>query len=91
MPTYDFLNKNTNEIETHVMKISELDNFKENNPHLERYIGEAPILGDGVRMNVPGVGQPRMDFERGVIQRIKEKVPGNNLHRTHKTKLPREW
>jgi hypothetical protein len=91
MPTYEFLNKNTNEIETFTMKIAELDEFKEKNPHLERYITETPMFGDSMRMSVPGIGQPKMDFERGVIQRIKEKVPGNNLHKTHKTKMPREW
>ena len=30
-------------------------------------------------------------FEKGVIQRIKDTVPGNTLHKSHKTKLPREW
>lgn len=91
MPYYEFLNKETNEIEEHSMKISELDDFKEKNPHLERYIGTAPQLGDGMRMSVPGVGQPDARFEREVIDRIKKTVPGNNLDKSHKTKMPREW
>ena len=41
-------------------------------------------------MSVPGIGQPDMAFERGVIQRMKETIPGNTMS-GHKTKLPREW
>ena len=91
MPTYEFLNKETNEIEEHMMKISEYDNFKANNPHLERYIVESPVLGDGMRMSVPGIGQPDARFEREIIGRIKEKVPHNTVKHGHKTKMPREW
>jgi len=85
------LNKETNEIEEHTMRISQYDKFKEQNPHLERYIDEAPILGDGMRMSVPGIGQPDARFEREIIGRIKEKVPHNTVKHGHKTKMPREW
>jgi len=34
MATYVFRNKDTDEIEEHVMKMAELDQFKENNKHL---------------------------------------------------------
>ena len=93
MPTYQFLNKNTNEIEEHVMKISELDEFKQNNSHLERFFthDSLPVFGDGMRMNVPGVGKADSTFEKYVINRIKESVPGNTLAKTHKTKMQREW
>jgi hypothetical protein len=93
MATYTFLNKNTNEIEEHVMKISELDTFKEGNPHLERFftLDSLPTFGDGMRMDTPGIGKADSTFEKYVINRIKESVPGNTLHRTHKTKMQREW
>jgi len=92
MPNYVFLNKETNELEEHLMSYKVLDEFKEQNPHLERHFSaeNLPILGDGVRMNVPGMGQPHMAFERGVIQRMQETIPGNTM-KGHKTKLPREW
>jgi hypothetical protein len=92
MPNYVFLNKETNELEEHVMSYKVLDKFKEQNPHLERYFSpeNLPQFGDGVRMNVPGMGQPHMAFERGVIQRMKETIPGNTMS-GHKTKMPREW
>lgn len=91
MPLYEFKNLNTGEIEEHQMKISEYDNFKLANPHLERYITETPSFGDGTRMSTPGVGQPDARFEREIIGRIKKNVHGNTLNRTHKTKMPREW
>ena len=91
MPTYAFLNKETDELEEHTMRISQYDEFKEQNPHLERYIDEAHILGDGMRMSVPGIGQPDARFEREIIGRIKEKVPHNTVKAGHKTKMPREW
>lgn len=92
MPTYTFINKDTNEYEEHRMSYTLLDQFKIDNPHLEQHIfaENLPVFGDGVRMSVPGIGQPHAAFEKGVIQRMKETIPGNTMA-GHKTKLPREW
>ena len=92
MPTYDFLNTTTNEIEEHRMSYTVLDEFIINNPHLQRYHSaeNLPVFGDGTRMSVPGIGQPHAAFERGVIQRMKDTIPENTMA-GHKTKLPREW
>lgn len=89
---YTFLNNNTGEVETHTMRLAEYDKFKEDNPHLVRYFAPEDVvaLGDGQRMSVPGIGQAHMAFERGVIQRMKETIPGNTMG-GHKTKMPREW
>jgi len=89
---YTFINNNTNQVEEHSMRLSEYDQFKLDNPHLVRYFApeDLPGFGDGVRMSVPGTGQAHMAFERGVIQRMKETIPGNTMS-GHKTKLPREW
>jgi hypothetical protein len=89
---YTFINNNTNQVEEHSMRLSEYDQFKLDNPHLIRYFApeDLPGLGDGIRMSVPGTGQAHMAFERGVIQRMKETIPGNTMS-GHKTKLPREW
>lgn len=93
MPTYVFKNVETGEIEEHRMSYTVLDEFKQNNPNLERYFSVEGLvgLGDGMRMSTPGTGQPVKAFEQGVIQRMKETIPGNTLHKTHKTKLIREW
>jgi hypothetical protein len=92
MPTYKFRNTETGEVTEHMLKISELDQFKENNPTLERYFDVEGLasLGDATRMSVPGAGQPHAAFERGVIQRMKDTIPGNTMS-GHKTKAPREW
>lgn len=90
---YDFLNKDTGGVETHTMSHTQLDEFKNQNPHLERFFSpdNLPGFGDAVRMSVPGTRTYDSAFEKGVIQRIKETVPGNTLAKTHKTKLGREW
>jgi len=44
MPTYEFINKKTKKLEEHFMPMSVYDEFKENNPHLERYIDNAPMF-----------------------------------------------
>ena len=93
MPTYVFLNSDTNEIEEHSMSYKVYDEFLSKNPQLTRYYSpeNLPVFSDGVRMNTPGMGKADSTFEKYVINRIKESVPGNTLHKTHKTKAPREW
>lgn len=73
MPTYSFLNKETGVVTEHVMKISELDAFKESHPELERYMGDSSIsIGDPVRL---GLRKPDNGF-REVLQKISERTPG---------------
>ncbi len=90
---YTFLNKNTNEIEEHTMRLAEYDEFKEKNAHLERYFNTEGLvgLGDGMRMNTPGTGQADSTFEKYIINRMKETIPGNTIKSGHKTKMSREW
>lgn len=47
MPVYEFRNKDTQEVTEVVLKISEYDDFIENNPNLERYYSSAPGLTSG--------------------------------------------
>jgi hypothetical protein len=44
MPNYEFLNTKTKKIEEHTMSVSAYDQFKSDNPHLERYYSEAPLF-----------------------------------------------
>ena len=92
MPIYEFLNNHTGEVEEHTMRISELDTFKENNPNLIRHFspGNVPSFGDGMRMDTPGIGKADSTFEKYVIQRMKDTIPGNTMS-GHKTKMQREW
>jgi hypothetical protein len=93
MPSYDFLNTETNQIEEHKMSHTILHAFKEENPHLQQHFiaKNLPVFSDAGRMSVPGTMTADKAFEQGVIQRIKDTVPGNTLHKSHKTKMPREW
>lgn len=90
---YTFLNKNTGDIEEHIMRLSEYDTFKESNSHLERYFttDSMPGLGDGQRMDTPGTGKADSTFEKYIINRMKETIPRNTIKTGHKTKMPREW
>ena len=87
MPNYLFLNKDTNEVEEHFMSYTKLDEFKEQNPHLERHFTPEtlPGFGDSMRMSIPKYSQGDSAFEHYVVDRIKETVPGNTLGKTHKT------
>lgn len=88
MPSYDFINKETGQIEEYLMSYTKLEEFKEQNPHLERYFSpeNLPGFGDGMRMNVPGISGGDPAFEHGIVERIKATVPGNTLAKTHKTR-----
>ena len=45
MPSYTFLNTANNEEETHFMKMSELDEFKQNNTHLKQNLTTGTVIG----------------------------------------------
>lgn len=92
MPNYVFKNKTTNEIVEHSFSYKEYDQFLIDNPDLERYHSpeNLPGMGEGIRMNTPGIGKPDSTFEKYVINRIKESVPGNTIGKYHKTKIPKE-
>ena len=93
MPTYDFLNTQTGEREEHRMSYTVLEQFKLDNPHLELHIfaENLPIMSDGIRMSVPGLGKADSSFEKYVIGRMKENVGQNTIKAGHKTKQSREW
>jgi hypothetical protein len=76
MPKYDFRNKETGE-ETEVwLKISELDEFKANNPHLKQFLKGAPGIGDSIRL---GLRKPDQGF-REVLSKAKENHPKGNVN-----------
>ena len=83
---YTFRNKETEEIIDITMKLSEYDDYVTNNPHMERYHGEPPSIGDPVRL---GVIKPPSDFQKHVVGRMMETIPGNKI-RT-KFGVPKEW
>ena len=66
MPTYKFLNNETGEEFEEFMKISELDEYVESNPHLTQLVNGAPMLHSG-----RGMGKPDDGF-RDVLKQIKK-------------------
>ena len=77
MPTYIFRNKETGEQIEKMMKISELDSFREQNPQLETVI-QSPMICDPVR-----VGARKMDTGfKEVLQKVHERSPGSKLNTT---------
>lgn len=93
MPTYQFLNKNTNLIEEFKMSYTVLDQFKLDNPHLDRYFcaENLPIMSDADRLSVPGTKTVDPTFQKYVIDRMANSIPGNTIKKNHKHKIPREW
>lgn len=78
MPTYVFRNKETNEQFEQIMKISELDKFREENPQLETVI-QSVAFGDPTKLT------SSRKFDTGfkeVLQRIHEKTPGSELNKS---------
>ena len=79
MPTYVFKNTETEEIFEVVMKMSEVDQYKLDNPTHERhYQGYAPPIGDPVRL---GVHKKDSGFKE-VLQKIKEKTTYADFDKT---------
>jgi hypothetical protein len=76
MPTYTFKNVNTGELEEHIFRISQYDEFKENNPHLERYHDGVPGMSDPVRL---GLQKPSEGF-REVLRKVKKGSPGSKIN-----------
>ena len=77
MPTYVFRHKETGEQFEKIMKMSELDPFREANPQLETVI-QAVAFGDPTKLS------STRKFDTGfkeVLQRIHEKTPGSQLEK----------
>jgi hypothetical protein len=75
LPTYTFKNLETGELEEHVMKMSELDQFKIDNPQLERALVDAPSFGDPVRL---GLRKNDAGWKE-TLARVAEKTPGGKV------------
>ena len=77
MPLYDFKNKETDEYEEHMVKISEYDDFLKDNPHLERAYVKAPALSaDGGRDALSRAG----DGWKEVQDKIRSGMPPKDRH-----------
>ena len=73
MPTYDFLNTNTNKIEELFMSISEMEEYAKENPH-NQIAPAAPAIVSGVNI------EQKMDTGwKETLQKISEAHPNSAL------------
>ena len=67
MPTYRFLNTETNEEFEEFMSISALEDYLKDNPHFTQLINGAPLISSG-----RGIGKPDQGF-RDLLKDMKKK------------------
>ena len=53
MPTYEFYNTETEEIEEHLMSYKDLDKFAEDNPHLKKRISATATTVSYTHLTLP--------------------------------------
>ena len=77
MPSYDFYNEETGEVEEHFMSYTKLDEFKENNPHLKQQVTAPNFVG--------GVGD-RVKTDAGfkeVLSNVGKAYPGSTVDKRY--------
>lgn len=79
MPTYTFIDKITQEVFDVVMTMKDYDFYKEENPHHERYIDQAPQL-------ISGTGLKTDSGFKEVLSKISEAHPDSHLANEHSRK-----
>lgn len=75
MPTYTFLNTETNEEFTDFMSISNMEEFLKNNPHITQVLS-APAIADPTRL---GMRKPDSGF-RDVLKKVKSAHRGSTVN-----------
>ena len=68
MPTYLFLNTDTNQEFVEFMTISEMEEYLASNPHIQPLMNGAPSIGDSIRL---GLRKPDNAF-RDRLREIKK-------------------
>ena len=77
MPSYTFINKETNESMDRIMSIAERDAYLAENPHIKQALS-APPTGDSARMGVTKVS----DGFNDILKHVKK----SHLHSTIQTR-----
>lgn len=79
MPIYSFRNKETGEETEVILRIAELDQYKEDNPHLQQFISKPPA-------NVGMVKDMYSRVPDGFNDVVKQIKKGSGMRNTIKTK-----
>lgn len=80
MPTYTFKNKETGEVTERIMKMSEFDSFRLDNPFLETVISGGSLC-DSLRLGEGLLKGNNAAFSE-VLKKIHQRTPGSCLDRT---------
>lgn len=86
MPNYTWKNKDTGEEHTNSMTMAEHDDYTKNNPHLEQVLRNFTMV-DPVNI---GVTKPPSDFQKYILGRVKEKMPGATAVANKRWNIPKE-
>ncbi len=86
MPNYTWRNKETGEEHTNTMTMAEHEEYYKNNPHLQQVLLNFTMV-DPVNI---GVTKPPSDFQKYVLGRVKEKMPGASAIGNKRWNIPRE-
>ena len=77
MPLYDFKNKDTGEITTQMIKISEKEKYLKDNPHLEYVFSTPSVVSEkGSLLNKAGSGWKEVQdrIKSGLPPRLKDNI-----------------
>ena len=86
MPNYTWKNKDTGEEHTNSMTMAEHDDYTKNNPHLDQVLRNFTVV-DPVNI---GVTKPPSDFQKYILGRVKEKMPGATAVANKRWDIPKE-
>jgi hypothetical protein len=86
MPTYSYRNKQTGEVTTEFMSMSEHEHYLDDKPHLEQILISCNIV-DAINI---GVTKPPADFQKYVLGRIKNSVPQAESIADRRWDIPKE-
>ena len=76
MPNYTFEDSETGEVETITLKMSELDDYKRDNPTKKQILSNPIPIGDPIKL---GFTKPPSDFQKHVLGNIKRNNFGSNI------------
>jgi hypothetical protein len=84
MPTYDFLNTETGEVEERFMSLSQREQFLKDNPHMQQMIGAtATVSGVSITGKVP-------DGFKEVLAKVSENHKQSSVANRHGKKSIKE-
>jgi len=86
MPTYDFLNTETDEVEEHFMSISAKTKFLKDNPHMKQTYTKVP----GVVSGTISAGNVDNHGFKEVLQKVGEAHPGSAVASEHTRRTGKE-